>query len=111
MDDLKEKSKPSAQKGGAAVEVEEEEDASTLQFPKEFRNAEPLFISEVLLLLKYRKQMNEKDEDVSISAFKPVVYLRIRIRLLPCKLQFTTGYRTVSRFPQHSRLHNKVCYV
>lgn len=48
----------------AAPVVEQiEEDASELQFPKEFENAESLLISEVLMLLEHRKQQNESAEE------------------------------------------------
>ncbi|XP_014675675.1 PREDICTED: DNA-directed RNA polymerase II subunit RPB4-like [Priapulus caudatus] len=40
-----------------------EEDASSLQFPKEFENAETLLISEVFMLLEHRKSNNENAED------------------------------------------------
>ncbi|XP_067128555.1 DNA-directed RNA polymerase II subunit RPB4 [Centruroides vittatus] len=40
-----------------------EEDASELQFPKEFENAETLLISEVNMLLEHRKQQNESAEE------------------------------------------------
>ncbi|KAL1473122.1 hypothetical protein MTO96_038906, partial [Rhipicephalus appendiculatus] len=40
-----------------------EEDASELQFPKEFENAETLLISEVHMLLEHRKQQNESAEE------------------------------------------------
>ncbi|KAK3103170.1 hypothetical protein FSP39_016984 [Pinctada imbricata] len=40
-----------------------EEDASELQFPKEFENAETLLISEVQMLLEHRKQQNESAEE------------------------------------------------
>ncbi|XP_015921253.1 DNA-directed RNA polymerase II subunit RPB4 [Parasteatoda tepidariorum] len=40
-----------------------EEDASELQFPKEFENAETLLVSEVLMLLEHRKQQNESAEE------------------------------------------------
>ncbi|GAB1600408.1 DNA-directed RNA polymerase II subunit RPB4-like [Argonauta hians] len=40
-----------------------EEDASELQFPKEFESAETLLISEVLMLLEHRKQQNESAEE------------------------------------------------
>ncbi|CAG5136558.1 unnamed protein product [Candidula unifasciata] len=41
----------------------QEEDASELQFPKEFENAETLLISEVQMLLDHRKQQNENAEE------------------------------------------------
>ncbi|RUS79134.1 hypothetical protein EGW08_013112 [Elysia chlorotica] len=41
----------------------QEEDASELQFPKEFENAETLLISEVQMLLDHRKQQNESAEE------------------------------------------------
>ena len=40
-----------------------EEDATELQFPKEFENAETLLISEVDMLLEHRKQQNESAEE------------------------------------------------
>jgi DNA-directed RNA polymerase II subunit RPB4 len=40
-----------------------EEDATELQFPKEFENAETLLISEVNMLLEHRKQQNENAEE------------------------------------------------
>ncbi|CAI9720084.1 DNA-directed RNA polymerase II subunit RPB4-like [Octopus vulgaris] len=40
-----------------------EEDASELQFPKEFESAETLLISEVHMLLEHRKQQNESAEE------------------------------------------------
>lgn len=40
-----------------------EEDASDLQFPKEFENAETLLISEVHMLLEHRKTQNESAEE------------------------------------------------
>jgi len=40
-----------------------EEDATELQFPKEFENAETLLISEVDMLLTHRKQQNESAEE------------------------------------------------
>lgn len=40
-----------------------EEDASELQFPKEFESAETLLISEVQMLLEHRKQQNESAEE------------------------------------------------
>jgi len=40
-----------------------DEDATELLFPKEFDNAEALFISEVCLLLEHRSQQNEIAED------------------------------------------------
>ena len=40
-----------------------EEDASELQFPKEFDNAETLMISEVHMLLEHRKAQNENAEE------------------------------------------------
>lgn len=40
-----------------------DEDASELQFPKEFENAETLLISEVHMLLEHRKQQNESAEE------------------------------------------------
>ncbi|CAG0913698.1 unnamed protein product [Notodromas monacha] len=46
---------------GTTEEVEE--DASELQFPKEFQNAETLLCSEVHMLLEHRKQQNENTED------------------------------------------------
>ncbi|KAL5013709.1 hypothetical protein ScPMuIL_007979 [Solemya velum] len=42
---------------------EQDEDASELQFPKEFENAETLLISEVQMLLEHRKQQNESAEE------------------------------------------------
>lgn len=47
----------------ATLNEQTEEDASELQFPKEFDNAEALLISEVNLLLEHRKQQNEKAEE------------------------------------------------
>uniref|UniRef100_G3MMV2 DNA-directed RNA polymerase II subunit RPB4 n=1 Tax=Amblyomma maculatum TaxID=34609 RepID=G3MMV2_AMBMU len=47
----------------AAVLDQVEEDASELQFPKEFENAETLLISEVHMLLEHRKQQNESAEE------------------------------------------------
>lgn len=48
----------------AAVVLDQvEEDASDLQFPKEFENAESLLISEVHMLLEHRKQQNESAEE------------------------------------------------
>jgi len=41
----------------------QEEDATDLQFPKEFENAETLLISEVHKLLMYRKKTNENQEE------------------------------------------------
>jgi len=41
----------------------QEEDATDLQFPKEFENAETLLISEVHKLLMYRKKTNESAEE------------------------------------------------
>ncbi|XP_059164339.1 DNA-directed RNA polymerase II subunit RPB4-like [Physella acuta] len=41
----------------------QEEDASELQFPKEFENAETLLISEVQMLLDHRKKQNESAEE------------------------------------------------
>ncbi|XP_014208964.1 DNA-directed RNA polymerase II 16 kDa polypeptide [Copidosoma floridanum] len=40
-----------------------EEDATELQFPKEFENAETLLISEVHMLLEHRKAQNESAEE------------------------------------------------
>ncbi|CAG2108571.1 unnamed protein product [Medioppia subpectinata] len=40
-----------------------EEDATELQFPKEFENSETLLISEVDMLLEHRKQQNESAEE------------------------------------------------
>ncbi|KAG7153721.1 DNA-directed RNA polymerase II subunit RPB4-like, partial [Homarus americanus] len=40
-----------------------EEDATELQFPKEFEKAETLLISEVHMLLEHRKQTNENAEE------------------------------------------------
>lgn len=40
-----------------------EEDASELQFPKEFENSETLLISEVHMLLEHRKAQNESAEE------------------------------------------------
>lgn len=40
-----------------------EEDATELQFPKEFESAETLLISEVTMLLEHRKQQNENAEE------------------------------------------------
>lgn len=40
-----------------------EEDATELQFPKEFESAETLLISEVDMLLEHRKQQNENAEE------------------------------------------------
>ncbi|XP_045614376.1 DNA-directed RNA polymerase II subunit RPB4 isoform X2 [Procambarus clarkii] len=40
-----------------------EEDATELQFPKEFEKAETLLISEVQMLLEHRKQTNENAEE------------------------------------------------
>ncbi|CAH1723841.1 DNA-directed RNA polymerase II subunit Rpb4-like [Aphis gossypii] len=40
-----------------------DEDAALLQFPKEFENAETLLISEVNMLLKFRKNQNESAEE------------------------------------------------
>ena len=42
---------------------EQEEDASQLQFPAEFENAETLLNSEVHMLLEHRKAQNESAED------------------------------------------------
>ncbi|KAL3862012.1 hypothetical protein ACJMK2_008017 [Sinanodonta woodiana] len=42
---------------------QQEEDASELQFPKEFENAETLLVSEVQMLLEHRKQQNESAEE------------------------------------------------
>ncbi|XP_031571865.1 DNA-directed RNA polymerase II subunit RPB4-like [Actinia tenebrosa] len=41
----------------------EEEDATELQFPKEFENAETLLNSEVYMLLEHRKKKNESAEE------------------------------------------------
>ncbi|KAH3826580.1 DNA-directed RNA polymerase II subunit RPB4-like isoform X2 [Dreissena polymorpha] len=41
----------------------QEEDASELQFPKEFENAETLMVSEVQMLLEHRKNQNESAEE------------------------------------------------
>ncbi|KAJ8312753.1 hypothetical protein KUTeg_010126 [Tegillarca granosa] len=49
------------QAGSSTEQVEE--DASELQFPKEFENAETLLISEVQMLLDHRKQQNESAEE------------------------------------------------
>lgn len=46
-----------------AVQSAPEENAAELQFPKEFENAETLFISEVNLLLQHRIKQNENAED------------------------------------------------
>lgn len=40
-----------------------EEDATSLQFPKQFENAETLLISEVYMLLQHRKQQNDISAD------------------------------------------------
>jgi DNA-directed RNA polymerase II, putative len=40
-----------------------EEDATELQFPPEFENAETLLISEVHMLLEHRKSQNEEKEE------------------------------------------------
>lgn len=42
---------------------DKEEDASQLQFPPEFENAETLLNSEVHMLLEHRKQQNENVEE------------------------------------------------
>ncbi|XP_074654823.1 DNA-directed RNA polymerase II subunit RPB4-like [Tubulanus polymorphus] len=41
----------------------QEEDASELQFPSEFENAESLLVSEVKMLLEHRKTQNESAEE------------------------------------------------
>jgi len=43
--------------------VQEEEDATELQFPKEFESAETLLNSEVFMLLEHRKAQNENADD------------------------------------------------
>ncbi|KAG5836929.1 DNA-directed RNA polymerase II subunit RPB4 [Anguilla rostrata] len=48
---------------GASHVGDIEEDASQLNFPKEFENAETLLNSEVHMLLEHRKQQNESAED------------------------------------------------
>lgn len=52
-----------ATNASAAVENKVEEDATELQFPKQFENAETLLISEVYLLLQHRKQQNDMSAD------------------------------------------------
>jgi len=47
----------------AANNEQVEEDASELEFPKEFENTETLLISEVHMLLEHRKSQNESAED------------------------------------------------
>ncbi|XP_014779904.1 DNA-directed RNA polymerase II subunit RPB4 [Octopus bimaculoides] len=47
----------------ASSNEQTEEDASELQFPKEFESAETLLISEVHMLLEHRKQQNESAEE------------------------------------------------
>lgn len=50
-------------KGPVPIVEQVEEDASELQFPKEFENAESLLISEVNMLLEHRKTQNENAEE------------------------------------------------
>merc|ERR1712142_1044618 len=46
----------------------QEEDATELQFPKEFENAETLLNSEVFMLLEHRRAQNENaDEDTEMN--------------------------------------------
>ncbi|XP_047138146.1 DNA-directed RNA polymerase II subunit RPB4 [Hydra vulgaris] len=45
------------------VLLPEEEDATELQFPKEFESAETLLNSEVFMLLEHRKAQNESVDD------------------------------------------------
>lgn len=45
----------------------QEEDAGDLVFPKEFENAETLLISEVFMLLDYRKTQNDEAEDEQVG--------------------------------------------
>uniref|UniRef100_T1J3Q6 DNA-directed RNA polymerase II subunit RPB4 n=1 Tax=Strigamia maritima TaxID=126957 RepID=T1J3Q6_STRMM len=52
-----------ASKSSQVQAEQTEEDASELQFPKEFENAETLLISEVHMLLDHRKTQNESAEE------------------------------------------------
>ncbi|WAR14795.1 RPB4-like protein [Mya arenaria] len=49
--------------GTSTTADKQEEDASELQFPKEFENAETLLVSEVQMLLEHRKTQNESAEE------------------------------------------------
>ncbi|XP_054160552.1 DNA-directed RNA polymerase II subunit RPB4-like [Oppia nitens] len=49
--------------GGSSGGDNQDEDASELQFPKEFESAETLLVSEVDMLLEHRKQQNESQEE------------------------------------------------
>lgn len=55
-----------------AVTDAEEEDATQLKFPQEFKEAEPLLISEVALLLEHRKQEHQQISADDDTDFTPV---------------------------------------
>ncbi|CAF2996054.1 unnamed protein product [Rotaria socialis] len=64
-----------------ALANQDDEDAAQLKFPKEFDKAEPMMISEVLLMLEQRRQQNsnanglddDDDEITSSEAFNDTV--------------------------------------
>jgi len=60
---MAEKQNVSNKQNSAPVISEQQEDATLLQFPPEFANADTLLNSEVHMLLEHRKQSNENTED------------------------------------------------
>ncbi|UJR37476.1 hypothetical protein I4U23_030179 [Adineta vaga] len=62
-----------------SIPNQDDEDAAQLKFPKEFDKAEPMMISEVLLMLEQRREqqansgMDDEDEITSSEAFNDIV--------------------------------------